>query len=111
MNKRSAMTIAAGLVAALLTGAVALSMGLTGAETADAGGAPDPRIRTVHRTVTVHREAKAGEPKTVTIVTAGASSPVSSEEIEDEGFEDEDGFEDEHGEEPEEEHEDEEHDD
>jgi hypothetical protein len=99
MKKRSAMAIAAGLVAALLTGAVALSMGLSGTPTADATGERvKPLVRTVHETVTVHREAKAEEPQTVTIVAASASSPASSEssdvetsddesEDEDEGFE------------------------
>jgi hypothetical protein len=95
MKKRSAMAIAAGLVAALLTGAVGLSLGLSGTPTADATGERvKPLVRTVHETVTIHREAKAEEPETVTIVTAGASSPASSETSEDEGSEDEDeGFE------------------
>lgn len=84
MKKRSAMAIAAGLVAALLTGAVALSLGLSGTETADAKSEPvTPRVRTVHRTVTVHREAKAEEPRTVTVVTASSSSPASSEGSDD----------------------------
>ena len=100
MKKRSAMAIAAGLVAALLTGAVALSLGLSGTPTADAtNDRVKPRVRTIHETVTVHREAKTQEPETVTIVTAGASSPASAEisdgggaqdeEFEDEGSEDE----------------------
>ena len=103
MKKRSAMAIAAGLVAALLTGAVALSFGLSGAQTADATGErATPRVRTVHRTVTVHREAKATEPETVTVVTASSSSPTASDgssenavddDSGDEAFEDDgDGF-------------------
>jgi hypothetical protein len=99
MKKRSAMAIAAGLVAALLTGAVALSLGLSGTPTADAtDDRVKPRVRTIHETVTVHREAKTQEPETVTIVTAGASSPASAEISDDGGVQDElegEGFEDE----------------
>jgi hypothetical protein len=120
MKKRSAMAIAAGLVAALLTGAVALSLGLSATDQADAASERvEPRVRTVHRTVTVHREAKAEEPETVTIVTAGSSSPASGDdeaasddrsEGVDDGVEDEDrddGTEHEDEAEGEEEHEDE----
>ena len=99
MKKRSAMTIAAGLVAALLTGAIALSLGFTGSPTAAAqSDRVAPKVRTVHRTVTVHREAKAEAPKTVTIVPVSASSPSegasNDEGVEDEGFDGE-SFEDE----------------
>lgn len=99
MKKRSAMAIAAGLVAALLTAAVAISLGLSGPDTADASGErAQPRVRTVHRTVTVHREAKPEEPETVTIVTASSSSPTSpegsSDDYEDDSASD-DGYEDE----------------
>ena len=75
MKKRSAMTIAAGLVAALLTGAIALSLGFTGSPTAGAqSDRVAPRVRTVHRTITVHREGKAEAPRTVTVVPVSTSS-------------------------------------
>jgi len=89
MKKRSAMAIAAGLVAAMLVGVVALSIGLSGTQTADAKGERvQPRVRTVHRTVKIHREAKPEAPKTVTVVTASTSSPSSSSSSESSGSDD-----------------------
>jgi len=92
MNKRSAMAIAAGLVAALLTGALALSLGMTGAPpTAVASAQREPRVRTTHRTVTVHRQAKAAQPTTITIVPANSSASTAASFSEGEG--DEGGYE------------------
>ena len=74
MNKRSAMLVAAGLVLTLIVGGVALSVGLTGPEASQAATRvnhrkqkPEPIIRTVHRTVTVHQQGQAA-----------AAAPVSS---------------------------------
>src|SRR3990172_6780038 len=91
MKKRSAMAIAAGLVAALLTGAVALSLGLSGTPTADAtADRLKPPVRTIHHTVTV---AAGGAPP-----PAGAEisddGGVQDEELEGEGFEDQQDSED-----------------
>jgi hypothetical protein len=94
MKKRSAMAIAAGLVAALLAGAAALSLGMTGPQTATASGVREPRVRTIHRTVKVHREAKAEEPQTVTVVTAANSSPAGSSAAGSQGSTFEDGSDD-----------------
>jgi hypothetical protein len=61
MKKRSAMTIAGGLVAALLTGAVALSLGFSNGGAATTTAAPaqrEPRVRTIERTIKVHRKSK-----------------------------------------------------
>lgn len=98
MKKRSAMAIAGGLVAALLAAVIALSLGLTGTQPADATANGEPRVRTVHRTVTIAPEG----PETVTLVAAGDPSSDGSghEGPEDEGFDDDgsehEGFDD-HG--------------
>jgi hypothetical protein len=101
MKKRSAMTVAAGLVAALLAGSVALSLGFTGGQTASAGsGHTTPRVRTVERTIKVHKKAKARKPVVMTIAapasaaqrataSASATSGWSDDESGDGGFESE----------------------
>lgn len=69
MNKRSALLVAAGLVLTLIVGGLAVAAGLTGPSVSsavprvDRRAASEPMVRTVRRTVTVHREAeaKAGE--------------------------------------------------
>lgn len=98
MTKRSAMLIAAGLVAALGVGAMALSIGLSGNGTAAASDArkQDPIVRTIHRTVTVEKKAKGdGVVQVITLdATSGStssSSSSSSEPVESESSDD--GFE------------------
>ena len=87
MKKRSAMTIAGALVAAVLAGSVAFSLGSLGAGTAAAGdrGAA-PRVRTIERTVTIHkkRPSAAG---TITYALAPSTSEGSEPEADDDGFE------------------------
>ncbi len=79
MKKRSAMTVAAGLVAALLAGAVAMSLGFSGGQTASAGsGDPKPRVRTIERTVTIHRKAKPKAPEVVTITAPAVQNAEAS---------------------------------
>jgi hypothetical protein len=56
MNKRSAMIVAAGLIVALVAGAYALALGVTGPATA-ASAKTGPHVRTQTHTVTVHRAA------------------------------------------------------
>jgi hypothetical protein len=126
MKKRAAMTFAGGLVAALLAGAVALSLGLAGADTAGTGSSGtervQPRVRTVERTITVHKKAKAGSAPVVRTIAASApaSNAVSAapaiafddhddedDEFDDEGWEHEDEDHDDEGEEHEEHDEDE----
>ena len=94
MTKRSAMLMAAGLVGALLVGAAALSFGLSGGGAAVAETkAPDPIVRTIHRTVRVEKDAKPAD-QPVQVVQVG-SAPVSTAMSETEG-EGDDAFEGEH---------------
>jgi len=90
MTKRSAIVMAAGLVAALMAGAMALSFGLSGSGTAQAEGkAPEPIVRTIHRTVTIEKDAKPEEQQVqvVRVASAPASGDVSGSDdtYEDEG--------------------------
>jgi hypothetical protein len=89
MKKRSAITVAASLVVALLVGAIGMSKGLTGAR-----GAAEvtPRVRTIERTITVHRKARAQAPRVVTITPPAAPNAVAAPAVtrsdEDEAGED-----------------------
>jgi hypothetical protein len=82
MNKRSAMVVAAGLVAALLAGSAALSFSLSGGTAAAEGAARvKPIVKTERRTVTIHKKAKANPAEVVTISapsTSGSSIDPSS---------------------------------
>jgi hypothetical protein len=95
MNKRSAIVVALGLVAALVIGGVGFTMGMTGPAASLASVRdPAPKVRTIHRSVTVHRPAQASGATVVganqaPTVAAGASGD------DDEGYEDE-GHEDDH---------------
>jgi hypothetical protein len=103
MNKRSAMAIAAGLVAALLAGAISLAAGLSGGGTASATGPPqrrEPRVRTIERTITIHKKAKAADAPVVRTIAAPAPAATQTQsagltdddaydhEFEDDEFED-----------------------
>lgn len=61
MNKRSAMFVAAGLVLSLLVAGVSMAMGVTGpsADAKTTVRSQKPIVKTVTRTVTVHKKAKA----------------------------------------------------
>jgi hypothetical protein len=72
MNKRSAMLVAAGLVAALLAGGTALSFSLAGGTAVAQDGRVEPIVRTERRTVTIHKKA---DPKPAQVVTIAASTP------------------------------------
>ncbi|HEX9122337.1 MAG TPA: hypothetical protein VF984_03110 [Actinomycetota bacterium] len=90
MNKKSAMAIAAGLVAAMLSGVAALSIGLGAGSAAVAQSqSPKPIVRTVKHTVTVHKKAKAQGGGVVTIVrTPSSPAPtVSSDSYGDDQYE------------------------
>jgi hypothetical protein len=103
MKKRAAMTLAGALVTALLAGSVAMSMGLTGAEPVSAAnGRVQPRIRTVERTITVHKKAKADPSPVVRTIapaaptTSTVSAPATqTAAYDDDGWDDDDRFEDE----------------
>jgi hypothetical protein len=78
MTKRAAMLMAAGVVLALFGGSVALSFGLAGDRTAQAGSnASEPIVRTIHRTIRVEKQAQAS-PMTVVTLQAPASPEPSS---------------------------------
>jgi ABC-type glycerol-3-phosphate transport system substrate-binding protein len=98
MTKRTAMLMAAGVVAALFAGSVALAFGLSGttAATADTPAKLDPIVRTVHRTVRVEKEAKPAD-QPVQVVTLGSDpAPAETVSTDDDAFEDaDDAFEDE----------------
>jgi hypothetical protein len=80
MTKRTAMLMAAGVVAALLGGSLALAFGLSGntAAVADTPAKRDPIVRTIHRTVTVDKQAK-GSDQPVRVVTLSSSQASSTE--------------------------------
>ena len=98
MTKRTAMLMAAGVVAALFAGSVALAFGLSGNTAASATSSrPDPIVRTVHRTVRVEKPAKpADQPVQVVTLSSDTSSvdAVSSDDdavqegSEDDAYED-----------------------
>lgn len=98
MNKRSALLVAAGLVLTLIVGGLAVAVGLTGPSVSsavprvDRRAESEPVVRTVRRTVTVHKkaEAKAGE---VVQIAAPAMATTSSNDssqssVDDEPYED-----------------------
>ena len=95
MKKRSAILMAAGLVVALLSGAVAMTIGLSGNGAAEAGDRAkrDPIVRTIKRTVTVHKDAKATDQASVQVVrldsSSSATSDPSASESDDDGYDSE----------------------
>jgi len=85
MNKRSAMLMAAGLVLTLIVGGVAMSTGLTGptpsraAPRAERRQTTAPIVKTVKRTVTVHKQGSATPaPATSTATGSPGSTSVGS---------------------------------
>jgi hypothetical protein len=95
MNKRSAIIVALGLTAALVLGGVGFSMGATGPTPSLATARhPAPKVRTIHRTVTVHRQASAAG----TAVAAAPVTTVGATGGWEGGYEDDDhGYDDGHG--------------
>ena len=97
MNKRSAIVVAAGLVVALIAGGLALSSGLVGPEPSAAVASAKtqqhrkPKIRTIKKTIKVHKKAKqqgtAGG--SAARVTASTSSSPSGSWEGDDSFENE----------------------
>jgi len=83
MDKRSAIIVALGLVAALVIGGVGFAMGMTGpapslASTRD----PAPEVRTIRRTITVHRPA-ASTAAAVGVATSEGMSEGDDHESDD----------------------------
>ncbi len=81
MNKKSAMAIAGGLVAAIGSTLGAVSASLTNGTTPQAQAEPartaKPIVRTIHRTVTVHKKPKH-TPAPVQIVAVAPGSTSTS---------------------------------
>ncbi|MGZ8629482.1 MAG: hypothetical protein ACXWZF_00740 [Actinomycetota bacterium] len=105
MNKRSALMVAAGLILTLVVGGLAVAIGLTGPSVSSAvpragRTTPEPVVRTVKRTVTVHKEAEpqhAGVVQVPASVVPAASSSTSVSDDSSGGYEEhenEDGSED-----------------
>lgn len=86
MTKRTAMLMAAGVVVALLGGSLALAFGLSGntAAVADTPAKRDPIVRTIHRTVTVDKQAK-GSDQPVRVVTLSSSQASSTDQTQSAG--------------------------
>ena len=88
MNKRSALMVAAGLILTLVVGGLAVAIGLTGPSVSSAvprerRAAVEPMVRTVRRTVTVHKQA---DPTRGTVVQLAASTlPAASSASNDDG--------------------------
>jgi hypothetical protein len=105
MNKRSALMLSAALVLTLIVGGFAVATGLTGPTVSNAvpraerRASSEPVVRTVRRTVKVHKkaDAKPGEVVTVAAPAAAAASPSSSNDLsgDDDSYEDDDAHEDE----------------
>jgi hypothetical protein len=80
MNKRSAITIAAGMVLTLIVAAAAIAMGVTGptqasAETSQAPAQPSPRVKTITHTIKVE---KPGDRLPGAVVTIEGTTPAAT---------------------------------
>ncbi len=96
MNKKSAMVIAVGLVAALLAGvaAVSLTLGGGGVTASASNEKSKPIVKTIEHTVTVHKQAKQSSQKPrIVVLPASSSSSVGSStaSYSDDGYEGSDG--------------------
>ena len=84
MNKRSALMLSAGLVLTLILGGLAVAAGLTGPSVSNAvprvqrSSTSEPVVRTVRRTVTVHKKADAKPGQVVQVGAPAATSGPSS---------------------------------
>ena len=81
MKKRSALTVAAGVVGALLAGIVGYTMRVTGVPAATASPPQKPVVKTITTTVHVKKKPKvrhvAAAPSHVSVVSS-ASGPVTT---------------------------------
>lgn len=85
MNKRSAMLVAAGLVLTLIVGGVAVAVGLTGPASSAAAPrithkqkARKPIVKTIKRTVTVHKQAPAAAVAAPAVTYTSSAAPTSA---------------------------------
>lgn len=78
MNKRSALVVSAGLVLTLVAGGLAVVIGMTGPTISSGSSRTDtavePLVRTVRRTITVRRQAKADTSPVVQLSSSGTSA-------------------------------------
>ncbi len=99
MNKRSAMMMAAGLVVALIAGGFALTNGLVGPQPSSAvasgkAATKKPLVRTVRRTVKVHRQARSTAASgTATSLVGSSGSWSGDDSYGDDSRENEDSYE------------------
>jgi hypothetical protein len=101
MNKRSAVFMAAGLVAVLTLGGMAFSRGLTGPTVSSATprnkqAHVKPLVRTHTKKIVVHRQAPTPPARTVVMpapstYTAAATTTAGGYEGSDDGFEGDEG--------------------
>jgi hypothetical protein len=82
VKKRSALTVAAGVVGALLSGIIGYTMRLTGGQAATASQAPQkPVVKTITTTVHVKKKPKVrhvtATPARVSVVS-GSSTPATT---------------------------------
>jgi hypothetical protein len=83
MNKRSALMLSAGLVLTLIVGGLAVATGLTGPSVSNAvpqaqrSSTSEPVVRTVRRTVTVHKKSDAKPGQVVRVAAPAATSGTS----------------------------------
>jgi hypothetical protein len=85
MNKRSAMLVAAGLVLTLIVGGVAIAVGMTGPSSSAASPKTvkqhkkqKPIIKTVRRTITVHKKAPAAAVAAPVYAASSGTAPSTS---------------------------------
>ena len=90
MTKRTAMLMAAGVVAALFAGSIALAFGLSGntAASADPPKTLDPIVRTIHRTVRVEKDAKPANPPVEVVTLSSDPTPVDAVSADDDTYAD-----------------------
>ena len=106
MNKRSALMLSAGLVLTLIVGGLAVATGLTGPSVSNAvpqaqrSSTSEPVVRTVRRTVTVHKKSDAKPGQVVRVAAPAATSGTSGvsgssgTSGDDDAYDDDDDYED-----------------
>ena len=101
MNRRSAITIAAGMVLTVMVAAGAIALGVTGPTSeasADAGTASgSPEVRTVTRTIE-RREPGSDGSRAVVIPQQPSTAQATPSFTDDDGWDDDDAWDDDHDE-------------
>jgi hypothetical protein len=101
MNRRSAITIAAGMVLTVMVAAGAIALGVTGPTSQASAGAgaasPTPEVRTVTRTIE-RREPSDDGSRSVVVLPPQPSSQAAPSFTDDDGWDDDDAWEDDHDE-------------